>query len=176
MNNNFAVTFLLKDIFTTFDDFKMFLKEYTSVDADAPTNAYLYKYIFAKFYNSNVNYDTVEGFLNNFGITYEDNYKQFEFREKVLQQEYKLTLDELTTINTVINNSALNNNEETQNPLATVIDYISNQQSGITRDNKLMAYVKALDAVTNKYLRDFLDELRPHFMQVLTTQNYYWEE
>ena len=59
MNNGFAVTFLLKDIFPTLDSFKTFLQNYTNVDKDATTNAYLYKYILAKFHNSNVNYDTL---------------------------------------------------------------------------------------------------------------------
>ena len=177
MNNSaFAVTFYLKDIFPTFNDFKMFLQNYTSVDPESPTNAYLYKYILAKYYNSNVNYDTVEGFLNNFGITYEDNFKQFEFREKVLQSQYQLTVDELADVNTVITNTANNNNEKTENPLSTVIDYVSNQVSGVTRENKLLAYVKALDAITNKYLHDFLDGLKKHFMQVYITQNYVYEE
>ena len=172
MNNGFAVTFLLKDIFPTLDSFKTFLQNYTNVDKDATTNAYLYKYILAKFHNSNVNYDTVEGFLTNFAITYEDNFKQFEFREKVLQSQYQLTVDELADVNTIITNTANNNNEKTENPLSTVIDYVSNQVSGVTRENKLLAYVKALDAVTNKYLRDFLDGLRHHFMQIFITQNY----
>lgn len=176
MNNGFAVTFLLKGIFTTYDDFKTFLQNYTNVDKDATTNAYLYKYILAKFANSNVNYDTVDGFLRNFGITYEDNFKQFEFREKVLQSQYQLTVDELADVNTIITNTANNNNEKTENPLSTVIDYISNQVSGVTRENKLLAYVKALDMITNKYLRDFLDELKPHFMQVFIDQNYVYEE
>ena len=174
--NSFTVTFLLKDIFTTYDDFKNFVTNYTNVDPNSTTNAYLYKYILAKFYNSNVNYDTVEGFLNNFGITYEDNFKQFEFREKVLQSQYNLTVDELADVNTIITNTANNNNEKTVNPLSTVIDYVSNQVSGVTRENKLLAYVKALDAVTNKYLRDFLDGLKKHFMQVYITQNYVYEE
>ena len=173
MNNSpFAVTFLLKDIWPDYQSFKEFVAKYTHIDPEAPTNAYLYKYILAKFYNSNVNYDTVECFLNNFGITYEDNFKQFEFREKVLQRQYQLTVDELADVNTIITNTANNNNEKTENPLSTVIDYVSNQVSGVTRENKLLAYVKALDAVTNKYLRDFLDGLRHHFMQIFITQKY----
>lgn len=176
MDKAFAVTFLLKGIFTKYNDFKKFLHDYTSVDPESPTNAYLYKYILAKYYNSNVNYDTVEGFLNNFGITYEDNFKQFEFREKVLQSQYQLTVDELADVNTVITNTANNNNERTENPLRTVIDYVSNQVSGVTRENKLLSYVKALDMITNKYLRDFLDELKPHFMQIFIEQNYIYEE
>lgn len=170
--SNFAVTFLLKDIFTSYNDFKNFVTNYTNIDPESSTNAYLYKYILAKFHNSNVNYDTVEGFLTNFAITYEDNFKQFEFREKVLQSQYQLTVDELADVNTIITNTANNNNEKTENPLSTVIDYVSNQVSGVTRENKLLAYVKALDAVTNKYLRDFLDGLRHHFMQIFITQNF----
>lgn len=159
-----------------YETFAQFLREYTNVNTGDNSNTYFYKYLLARYANSNVNYDTIDAFKRNFGITYEDNFDQYAFRRKVLQEQYNLTVDELTVINVAITNTALNNNEETTNPLDKVIDYISNQQSGKTNENKLIGYVRALEEVTNKYLRDFLDQFRPHFMQILTTQNDYFEE
>lgn len=173
--SNFAITFLFKDIFNSYEDFELFIASFTNVDKQDPLNAYLYRYLRNKYANSNINYDTINAFLRHFGITYEDTFSQMKMRTNILNAQYQLTTDELTVISVAITNNALNNNTLTTDPLNTVIEYISNQVSNQAKENKLIAYIKALDNVSNKYLVEYLESYKVHFMRILINQQFIYE-
>ena len=79
----FANTFFFKEIIPTLDDFKEFLNEYTNVDSTDTFNEYCFKFLFNRFCNSNVKYDTQDAFCRHFGITYENVFDQYKIRQDI---------------------------------------------------------------------------------------------
>lgn len=174
-NNEFAITIFYKNVFTSLDEFKAFIEEYTSLDKDNVLHEYLYKRLLNKYCNENINYPTIDSFKRNFAITYEDNFKQYETRKRIIDNMYNLTDDELQMVSKQIQNIALNNNEildSSKDPLDTQINYISHQQTSKAVQNKLEAYVNALGAITNQLLNDYLDKFKKHFIIIYFKQKY----
>lgn len=166
--NNFASTFYFKEIFSDFDTFKQFVHEYTNVNKDLPENATLYRYLFNKFCNSNINYDTINSFKRNFALTYENCFMQYKFRIDKITKLYALADDDLTVIQYGISNVALNDNSVIQNALDNVADFVSSQTSSKQRANKFSAYLTAVRDISDNYIEDYIDKFRKHFMSIVT--------
>lgn len=169
--DNFAYTFLFKDIIPDFDTFKEVLAEYTNVNNADTFNEYCFKYLFNMYCNSNVKYDTEDAFCRHFGITYENMYDQFKKRQAIAKKEYNLTDDELAMSRFSIINNALNDNVkvgENVDPLEKPLDYISAQNSSKDKMNILEAYDNALYKITDNLLDEFLDEFRKHFITLFS--------
>lgn len=171
VQDNFAYTFLFKDIIPDLDSFKEFLETYTDVDKTDSFNPYCYKYLFNMFANSNVKYDTEDAFCRHFGITYENVFSQFKKRQAIVKKEYDLTDDELAMSRFSIINNALDDNVhhgDNVDLLAKPLDYISAQNSSKERINMLQAYDEALYKITDNLLVEFLDEFRKHFISLFS--------
>lgn len=169
--DNFAYTFLFKDIIPNLDDFKEFLDVYTDVDSDEPFNEYCFKYLFNMYCNSNVKYDTEDAFCRHFGLSYENMYDQFKKRQSIVKKEYALTDDELAMSRFAIVNNALDDNVhhgDNEDLLAKPLDYISAQNSSKERINLLQAYDEALYKITDNLLDEFIDEFRKHFITLFS--------
>mgnify|MGYP001175082829 FL=1 len=187
--SSFAVTHYFKNIFPDYISFQTFVAEYTNVDKTEDLNAYIYKYLYARYCNSNINYDTIDAFKRHFGITYEDTYEQLKMRKNILIAQYNLTLEELSVINKAINtltSSGITNNAQNNavtnlvNPLEELLPYIDNQTSNKFIDNStaelqnnlLNSYLNALNKVTDKFLNDYLYKFAKHFMVIVDLQYY----
>lgn len=187
--SDFAVTFYFKDIFSDFNSFKDYINEYTDINKDDILNVYIYKYMYSKYCNSNINYDTIDSFKRHFGITYEDTFEQLKMRRKLIDAEYNLTLDEITVITKVVNNFAnngLSNNAKNNasiiitNPLEQVLPYIDYQNTNKSEsnslsesvENKFNAYLSALNKITDRFLMEYLYIFSKHFMMIVSPQYY----
>lgn len=172
VQDNFAYTFLFKDIIPNYDDFVEFLSEYTNVDVtDTTFNKYCFKYLFNRYCNSNVKYDREDAFCRHFGITYENMYSQFKKRQTIVKKEYALTDDELAMSRFSIINNALDDNVhhgDNVDLLAKPLDYISAQNSSKERINMLQAYDEALYKIADNLLVEFLDDFRKHFISLFS--------
>lgn len=178
-NNQFAITIFYKNVFSSLDDFKTFISEYTSLDKDNTLHEFLYKRLLNKFCNENINYPTIESFKRCFAITYEDNFKQYEFRKNIIDKMYNLTESELVEVNRQIQNIALNNNElldSSKDPLDVSINFISHQNTSKATQNKLEAYIAAISGVTTQLLNDMLERFRKHFMVVYFNPQYMYHK
>ena len=165
--DNFAYTFLFKDIIPTVDDFKEFLSTYTNVSSVDTFNEYCFKYLYNMYCNSNVKYDTEDAFCRHFGLTYENMFDQFKKRQAIVKKEYNLTDDELAMSRFAIVNNALDDNVhhgDDVDLLDKPLDYISAQNSSKERINLLQAYDEALYKITDNLLDEFIDEFRKHFI------------
>lgn len=174
-DNEFAVTVFFKNIFPTYDDFKSWLTEYTTLDSNNELNEYLYKKLMQKYANENINYATLEAFKRNFAITYEDNFEQYEVRKRIITQTYNLSAEDLTIAQEAINNIALNNNEildDAKDPLDTKVNFISNQSTSRVKQAKLDSYITAIASITSQLLNDYLEKFRKHFMTVYLNPKY----
>lgn len=163
----FANTFMFKDIIPDYSSFQEFLTCYTSVDNTDTFNAYTFKYLFNRFCNSNVKYDTEDGFCRHFGITYENCFDQYKKRHSIISNLYPLTNDELLVARQLISNSSLSDNVPvTGDPLVDPLDYISSQNASRETMSKVDAYVHAVYKITDNLLDDFLDEFKKHFISI----------
>lgn len=170
--NQFAITFYFKDILPDYTAFEDFLTDYTDVDtSDEDFNKYCFKYLFNRYCNSNVKYDTQDAFCRQFGITYENVYEQFKKRQEIVKKMYALDDDDIMRARFIIANNSLDDNVhlgDNVDPLGKPLDYISQQTASKELINKVEAYDNALRKITDNLLDEFLDEFRKHFISLFT--------
>lgn len=174
-DNEFAVTIFFKNVFTSLDDFKTWITDYTTLDSTNVLHQFIYTKLMQKYANENINYATLDSFKRQFAITYEDNFNQYEARKRIIAAMYNVSLDEMETIQTNINNIALNNNgilEDDVDPLDVKVNFISNQSTSKAKQNKLESYTSALVNLTTELLNDYLEKFRKHFMTIYLNPKY----
>ncbi len=186
MMSKFSITFYFKYIFPSYDCFTEFIETYTDINSDDILNVYIFKYLYNRFCNSNVNYDTIDAFLRHMGITYEDTFNQMTLRKNIIDEQYQITTEELTLTSRALSTTAsmniansANNNAivAIDNPENYLIPYINSQVTNNQNNenemsmhrNKLKSYFEALDFVTTKYLTKFLNNFDKHFLTVFMT-------
>lgn len=184
--SKFNITFYFKDIFPSYSEFTEFIDIYTNINSEDVLNAYIFKYLYNRYCNSNINYDTIDAFLRHMGITYEDTFNQMQLRKNIIDAQYQITVEELTLTSRALSNTAslniannANNNAivAIENPDDYIIPYINSQVTNkLTNENemsmhrnKLKSYFEALDFVTTKYLTKFLNNFNKHFLTVFMT-------
>lgn len=184
--SKFNITFYFKDIFPSYSEFTEFIDIYTNVNSEDVLNAYIFKYLYNRYCNSNINYDTIDAFLRHMGITYEDTFNQMQLRKNIIDAQYQITVEELTLTSRALSNTAslnIANNANhnaivaIENPEDYIIPYINSQvTNNLTNENemsmhrnKLKSYFEALDFVTTKYLVKFLNNFNKHFLTVFMT-------
>lgn len=158
---SFNTTFKLKDIFPTFQDFEDYLSNSDYV-WETPTSDYITffaKPLYLKFYESNINYDTIHGFKRHFCTTWNDNYQSYKARRKMITETYQLSVQDailmqsimediqrdtkgnLQTTSTndiedkIISAIAMNNNSEVPNPLDDMATYLTQQNGSKNKAN-----------------------------------------
>lgn len=164
VSNRFAITFYFKEIYPTLADFIDFITDYTTLDNTDEHHAYLYKMLYNHYANSNIAYDTVDAFNRHFAVTYENIFEQFKFRTDKVKKLYDLADDELNVIQYGIQNVGLNDNSKLENALDNVVPFVSSQTSDKTRANVFVSYLTAVRDIADKYLQDFIDKFRSHFL------------
>lgn len=154
-----ALTFYFKEIFPTQNDFITFLNEFQVVDTTVAENLtfanYVYKILFRRYHNSNVQYDTPDDFKCDFANILEDNFAKYQRQISLIQSMQQLTEDEIITIGTALVNQANNPNTKPNDPTQP-LEYISAQAFTLTKDNKLLAYLRAIQSVPTKLIDELL--------------------
>lgn len=174
-----ALTFYFKEIFQKAKDFTDYITEYEIADLTEEKNltfaTYLYKILFRRFHNSNVQYDTPEDFKCDLANILEDSFNKYQKQLEQIDKVYQLTADELQTINTAIANQSLNPNTKVEDPTQP-IDYISAQAFTIARDNKLQAYLRAIANIPTKLIDSMLLRCVNLFKTILPRQVFVYGE
>ena len=172
--SEFATTFYFKDIFPDFQSFKTFTAEYTDIsDTDDILLAYVYKYLFNKYANSNINYDTVNAFYRHFGITLEDIFYKYLKQSELVQQLYSITDDEIIETSKVFAVNVMNDASKPTNPLTEVNDFIDNQAVSRSTSNKLQKFLYTIDNISTKLIIYFIDEFKIHFMSIFSGAEFF---
>lgn len=156
-----------KYIFPDMETFKIFLTEYTNIDNEDIENIFYYKYLYNMFENSSINYYEVDSFKKHFGLTYENLFEKYKKQREIIDELYRINLNELITTQVFISNLANNPNDMPQNPLDTALDFVSQQTSSKITANKLESYFKSIQMVGDKLITNFLDNFRIHFVTIL---------
>lgn len=169
MNNYGSYTIYFKSIFPTENDFIEYVNSFMdNVDAIFVTK--LYKYLFRRYCNCSINYDTIEAFKRYFSIDFENEYRKYKLKRNIIDKIYNFDLDNLSITSKNIYNTALNNNELVENPLSDLINYVSNQQSTISRRNDFESYIEYVNKIIDENIYEYIDIFAKHFYQIFGQQ------
>lgn len=159
-------TFYFEDIFETYADFKEMtdaLDLYIS-DPDDPHydaisenfNQYLYSILYMRYCGNSINYDIPTYFIYAFGLRYKDIFKKYQKQVDIINRATELSADELTILTETIANGAYNPNDAPSD-VWQPLPYISQQNSARLKNNKLVAYINAINAIPTQNIDRFLD-------------------
>lgn len=171
MNNFGSYTIYFKNIFPDSNSFIDYVNEFME-NTDAIFVTKLYKYIFNRYCNCSINYDTIEAFKRHFSIDFENEYNKYKIKRQIIDKIYNFNLENLSITSKNIYNTALNNNEIVDNPLSDLINYISNQQSTISRRNDFESYIEYVNKIVDENIVEYLDIYSKHFYQIFGQQIY----
>lgn len=173
-----ALTFYFKELFPTQKSFEDFLTEYGVVDITNAENLvfadYLYKIIFRKYHNSNVQYDTPEDFKCDFANILEDSFEKFKRQTDLAKKIAELTDDEILIATTALANSANNPNTKPVDPTKP-FEYVGAQAYTIANNGKFLGYLQALNNIPTKLIKEILLSCRNLFKTFIPNQIYIYD-
>ena len=91
-------------------------------------------------------------------------------KRNIIDKIYNFDLDNLSITSKNIYNTALNNNELVKNPLSDLINYVSNQQSTISRRNDFECYIEYVNKLIDENIYEYIDIFAKHFYQIFGQQ------
>lgn len=158
-------TWYFEDIFPDDVTFSTFLTDYGVVLPSTIQATALYNLFLNKYLNCSINFDTKEVFKRRFSLILNDYLKEYSVNVATKNAIYNLTEDELIVVNTYINNYANNPNYEVTD-VYSELGYISNQNNGINKANKLTAYINYLKGLLPYGNEAFLDRFKKLFKTI----------
>ena len=167
-------TWYFEDVFKDDTEFSQYLSDYSITLPLTITASNLYNLFLDKYMNCTINFDTQEVFKRRFKILLDDYLKEYATRVAVINKLYGLTDDELLIVNTYISNYANNPNYELSD-VYTELGYISNQNNGINRMNKLDGYIKYLKTLLPYGNQEFLDRFKKLFKYIYIREVYLYD-
>lgn len=171
MNNN-ALTFLFKEIFPTKASWETYFGDYDIVDLtddNTPFCDYLYKILYRRYANSNVQFDTIEDFKLALANKVEDVFAKYARQLTLIEKVNNLTDDELLRVSSALANSANNPNDAPDDPTQP-LNYISAQAYSLVNSNKLTSYLSALNSVSTKLIDAFLTQCASLFKGIFSEE------
>ena len=173
------VTFYFKQILPNFDLFKVFA-EGIGIDTDTMSEAdvkileHCYNLLIKRYSLSNIRYMKPDHFLDELGITFDDEWKRYLKRYKIIEKALQLTDDDLIVLNKEVQNYANNPNDAVTYPLEP-LSYISSQTFRAGLSNKLQAYLLAIETLPSEYDEEFLSHFKHLFMNIIPQGIPYYE-
>ena len=154
-----ALTFYFKEIFPNKETFIDYMTEYEISDMNNAENKifaeYIFKILFRKYHNSNVQYDTIDDFKCALANILEDEFERYKTQIDYTKKLYELTTDEVLQVSSALANSANNPNTAPSDPLKP-FDYVGSQVYSIASNGKLLGYLQALRSMPNKLIGEIL--------------------
>lgn len=158
-------TWYFEDVFPDETSFTDFLTDYGVTLPTSITASSLYKLFMDKYLNCSIAFDTKEVFKRRFSLLLNDYLTEFSVRVGVKTALYDLSEDDLLVVNTYINNYANNPNYEVTDVFSE-LGYVSNQNNGINRINKLTAYINFLKGLLPYGSQEFLERFKKLFKYI----------
>lgn len=168
MYNMIPQTFSFKELIPNINDFLALVYGYTGTDSADIYHTTLYRWIYQRYANSSIAYNTPEEFFNNFFLTYENHFKQYKKRAEILTKIYGLDDNALLTASQSVQNVALNNNEITKDPLNNIIEYVSEQVTNRNISDIFYKLTAVLNELEDNFIKDFLSKFNKHFTRIFT--------
>lgn len=156
------ITFYFTDVFSTFDEFKSAINDYTNVVVDDDFLNNLYTKFCIKYQISNIRFTIKEMFLYQFCSIFDNEFSKFKRRFDINEKMKKITLENIQILNEVISNYGENPNYENANA-KEALTYITNQSATFTKLSELDAYLKQLDTLLTEGFEEFLNKFKELF-------------
>lgn len=173
------LTFFFKTIFPDYQTFKTFLEDFevynTTQSVDNAFAQYVYKILFRRYHNSNIQFDTIDSFKCEFANILEDSMKKYQKQKQLIDASYDLDNKEIAMLGEAIANQALNPNTAPSD-ITQPIEFISAQASTFTKDNKLMAYMRAIVSLPSQYIEEMVRKCRPLFKTIIPNEIFIFGE
>lgn len=174
-----ALTFYFKEIFPTQQSFIDYLSDFMIFDTSTAENLtfaeYIYKILYRRYHNSNVQYDTKDDFKMELANVLEDTMDSYQKQLKLVKSAMLLTNDDIEKISTALANQSNNPNTKPTD-IEAPIEYISAQAYTIAKDNKLQAYLRAIDTIPNKLIDNMLTRCKYLFKTIIPKQIFVYTE
>lgn len=174
-----ALTFYFKEIFPTQADFQSYLMDFAIADISDAENLtfanFLYKILFRKHHNSNIQYDIIDDFKFDLANKIEDVFEKYKRQVAMIKKIQNLTDEELAIVSTALANSANNPNTTIDDPTKP-LEYVGAQAYTIANTGKLQAYLNALKTIPTQLIDAFLMNCSSLFKSIIPNQIYLYEE
>lgn len=174
-----ALTFLFKNIFPSFEEFKEFLTNEKIVDLTNVENLtfaeFMFKILFRRFHNSNIQYDTIDDFKCDFANILEDYFARYKKQVDLIKKIEQLTEEDILRISTALANQSNNPNSKPTDPTQP-LEFVSAQAFTIARDNKLQAYLRALQNIPTLFIEEMLKKCVNLFKTIIPKVVYVFED
>ena len=184
-NEHASNSMLFKNVIGTYDEFIStpiavetihWIKCY-AIDTriELPANAYLpniYRLLMREFRNSQINFTTIDDFLDMLWATIENYTPNFYERYNQYQKLLKLTDDDLLSLGTSITNIVENTNDQPSDPLKNPLPNVTNQQSSRTYSDKPSKIRGQIYSAQMTIILDYLDKFRWLFIRLSSTSQY----
>lgn len=157
-----AYTFLFNEIFPTYNDWKTFIQQNSSIiDYENPEHVNFDKYCWnilsRHFSHANIRYLTINEFEQELLNVYENKFEQFMQEKKIIDELHKMSFEELASLSETLSNFARNPNETNDIDSTGKFTFISEQTYNKVNSNKFEAYLKALNNLPSLNYYKFIE-------------------
>ena len=156
-----TLTFLFNDIFKNYSEWEYWSRQVGVIDfnknEDILFDKYCYKILSRHFCNQSIRYNTIDEFLLELALVYENKFNQFKMQKRLIDNIHKLSNEEIETLNESLTNMANNPNTAPDNPRQP-LKYISAQTFGVAKKGKLQAYLDAINNIPTLKVFDFINK------------------
>lgn len=174
-------TFLFIDIFPNYTEWERFSTS-LGIEIDTVFDRFCYEIIRRHYGRANIRYSVIEAFTEALGNVYTNKYLQYSKQYELIKTIHQINNDELTHLNQNLTNFSENPNTNVSEPLKP-LSFISSQLMSVSQNNKLQAFVNAINNIPTMYMYEFLKGKKSNFemtfndlfMVVLPNNKYYYE-
>lgn len=174
-----TTTFYFNDIFPDLDTFTVFCESYgiydTGLDQAANTamTNWAWQELFARYSFNSVQYDTPDAFKVAFAQVLRQHWAQYSQQIALIKKVVALTDDEYLYALERIVNQSYNPNSEVEDPRKP-LNFISAQTFETAHDNKMRAFLDAVNAMPSTRAIEFCDRFKFLFTQYFYQKKVYY--
>lgn len=173
-----TLTFKFKQIFPSENDFLTFITTYgvkasLTDTSDENFAKYLYKILNRRYYNSDVQYDTINDFCYSLAETLENIFDKYKKNQALIKAISDLTTDDLVIIGENLTNASDNPNNKPTN-IREQLDYITQQNWNMATTNRMQAYLEAVDSMPDLQIDNICRECAKHFKSIYVGAKYFY--
>lgn len=173
-----ALTFFFKEIFPDVESWLEFFKEYDIAslesDQDQSFARHMFKIIYRRFHNSNVQYDTQDAFKCDLANIIEDCFAKYKKQVEIAQKLYDMSENDILELSSTLANSGNNPNTQPNDPKKP-LDYFGAQVFSFVKSGKLVGYLTALQSIPTKMIGAVLTDCAGLFKRIIPNQIYLFE-
>lgn len=171
-----TITLTFSDCFKDYAEFKKYTADFALYDENDSIAEEFNKHLFYTLYNHYLGvalaYDTTDYFSAEFGIAYQQYFKLFLEKRKLVNEIYKLSYDDLAILSESISNNS-NNPNYLNKDAWELLTYTSNQVRSRAKSGKFITYLNALRQLPDMQTGAMINAFDYLWLDLIPTQNFY---